>query len=219
MIKIVLVATAVFCTLYREVKLECSPNSMPQEIQSCPRSEKETKEAAKKLKCEEKCGKMEYHCLPYTSMDAYVELCAQQEFIIGKRCAEYNKVGGVVQANRYNPLADCSKHPNPCPAVYYSADLYKYHQCFNQSSKNNSFVETVYLNNTSMNSTESGSESSNDVMITVISISVSVFCIGVILIVIWKTCFCRRGHPQTEKMDAAQEEILMSRIPTLIIES
>ncbi|XP_062587833.1 uncharacterized protein LOC134249504 [Saccostrea cucullata] len=183
---VITVFTAVLCMLYREVKLECSPSiDLPQEIQGCPTSEKELQEAAKRLKCKDKCGEMEYHCLPDTNMEDFVEFCAERVNIIGKRCAEYNKEGMVIQANRYNPLADCDTYTNPCPHVYFSSDMYKYPQCYNRSSKFNSVeeVDKYGMNTTLTNSTMNRQQSFmvKDILIFILSAGM-VWCICAIIL-------------------------------------
>ncbi|XP_078333623.1 uncharacterized protein LOC111099646 [Crassostrea virginica] len=52
-----------------------------------------------------------------------VEVCAPTRLIVGKKCAEYNYLGVVVQRN---DKVNCSK----CPNVYNSSQSYRYPECY-----------------------------------------------------------------------------------------
>ncbi|XP_062587038.1 uncharacterized protein LOC134248652 [Saccostrea cucullata] len=64
-----------------------------------------------------------YHCLPNEFLNATYEVCMPATYILGKRCAEYNVHGRVIQSSLEN-------HCETCPVRYISTDIYKYQSCY-----------------------------------------------------------------------------------------
>lgn len=113
-------------------------------VERCPEDLKSWENAAKNMNCESirhNCSLtllskgqhfFQYHCVINTFINATLEVCAPNRFILGY-CTEYNLMGRVIQEN-YN--ADCTKHYPPCPAFYDSAEAYKYQTCYDLVRKN-----------------------------------------------------------------------------------
>lgn len=69
----------------------------------------------------------QYHCVINVWRNATLEVCALNRTILG-HCAEFNKMGAVVQDNYHT---DCTRLEPPCPTSYNSAEAYKYQTCYN----------------------------------------------------------------------------------------
>jgi hypothetical protein len=63
--------------------LGCSNNETYQNVQTCPMSKQEMREAEMRLNCKGACEEYMYHCLPNTQMEDFFEGCSKSEYIIG----------------------------------------------------------------------------------------------------------------------------------------
>lgn len=100
-----------------------------QESYSCPRNKIEWEEKAKEKKCEtlnQTCtepNSFVYHCLVNAWSNGTIEVCAPEQHIFGRVCAEFNKGGALVQEHY---LSECTS----CPLFYLSTESYKYQECY-----------------------------------------------------------------------------------------
>lgn len=106
-------------------------------VERCPVDLKSWERAAKDMDCESidhNCShnlskgdhRFQYHCVINNWINATLEVCALNRTIFDY-CTEYNVMGRVMQENY---KADCTKHDPPCPAIYNSAEAYKYQTCY-----------------------------------------------------------------------------------------
>eukprot|EP00105_Crassostrea_gigas_P012011 XP_011427874.2 PREDICTED: uncharacterized protein LOC105328618 [Crassostrea gigas] len=130
----------------------CEESAMTVRIVTrCPSDLSSWKNAAKSMKCESidnNClhtirskgdHRFQYHCVINAWMNATLEVCALNRTIFGY-CTEYNVMGRVIQEN-YN--ADCTSHDPPCPAIYNSAEAYKYQTCYDLVRENRQKTENM----------------------------------------------------------------------------
>ncbi|XP_078333618.1 uncharacterized protein LOC144625639 [Crassostrea virginica] len=95
-------------------------------VQGCPQTQQVWTEAAVRKNCggiTNSCSSFVYHCVMNTWRNETVEVCAQTRLIVGKKCAEYNYLGILVQRNE---KVNCRK----CPNVYNSSQSYHYLECY-----------------------------------------------------------------------------------------
>lgn len=96
-----------------------------------------------KQNCSSKLHHFQYHCVINEDRTNLVEVCALNRTIFGF-CSEYNTMGKVIQEH-YSE--NCTKHDQPCPIFYNSAESYKYQECYQlrKESKRNSETQHILL--------------------------------------------------------------------------
>ncbi|XP_062587069.1 uncharacterized protein LOC134248684 isoform X2 [Saccostrea cucullata] len=105
-----------------------------QAVLSCPKNEKEFKEAALKKNCTAFSGQcrdpenLVYHCVIGPNHKGVFEVCAYWKIIHWGYCAEYSKSGNLIQQSE-DTNCSLQKH-NPCPMSYNSTEAYKYQSCY-----------------------------------------------------------------------------------------
>lgn len=67
-----------------------------------------------------------YHCVLNADGTKLLEVCAPFKNIHGKKCAEFDYDGSLIQENSKS----CSNDPVPCPAAYKSTESFKYQACY-----------------------------------------------------------------------------------------
>ncbi|XP_062608354.1 uncharacterized protein LOC134270181 [Saccostrea cucullata] len=106
-----------------------SRNTASFNITRCPQDRKELENRSKLFKCEEQkqnctTAKLyKYHCVLNSKGDGYIELCAPEVVIIGRRCTEYTTGGQFLQEHLENICT-------ACPFKYKSSESYKYNECY-----------------------------------------------------------------------------------------
>lgn len=104
-------------------------------VAACPKGITEWIKAKRRKMCHsisQNCTtaeKFEYHCLPNTLLDLFVEVCAPTKVIIGQHCPSYNMDLNVIETNFNQP---CKDHLTPCLDVYQSNTIYNYPECFKE---------------------------------------------------------------------------------------
>lgn len=124
-------------------------------VDRCPRNDLESNARAVSFNCssvEQSCVESDmflYHCVLNSDGTKLIEVCAPVKAIHGKKCAEYNHGGMIIQEGLFN----CSNHSVPCPAVYKSSEAYQYQECFDilekQHQKNSTEIMYRYIYETS----------------------------------------------------------------------
>lgn len=108
-------------------------------VAACPKGITEWIKAKKRKMCHsisQNCtaaDKFEYHCLPNTLLDLFVEVCAPTKVIIGKHCPSYDMELNIIETNFNQP---CKDHLTPCSDVYQSNTVYNYPECFKEFNNN-----------------------------------------------------------------------------------
>ncbi|XP_061192226.1 uncharacterized protein LOC133200445 [Saccostrea echinata] len=98
-------------------------------ITKCPQNRKEMEDRSKTFKCEERkqncttADLYKYHCVLNSRGDGYIELCAPEVEIIGRRCTEFTTGGKFLQEHLESKCATC-------PFKYMSSESYKYEECY-----------------------------------------------------------------------------------------
>lgn len=98
-------------------------------ITKCPQNRKEMEDRSDTFKCENReqnCttrALYKYHCVLNSKGDGYIELCAPEVEIIGRRCTEFTTGGKFLQEH-------LESRCKTCPFKYLSSDSYKYEECY-----------------------------------------------------------------------------------------
>lgn len=98
-------------------------------ITKCPQNRKEMEDRSKTFKCENRqqncttANLYKYHCVLNSKGDGYIELCAPEVEIIGRRCTEFTTGGKFLQEHFESRCATC-------PFKYNSSESYKYDECY-----------------------------------------------------------------------------------------
>lgn len=71
-----------------------------------------------------------------------------QKYFSGRKCAEYDRKGSIVQENVYN----CSNSIVSCPNVYKSTDAYKYQSCYDGVEQRKEVTTTTESTNSNFES-------------------------------------------------------------------
>ncbi|XP_062567889.1 uncharacterized protein LOC134230126 [Saccostrea cucullata] len=118
-----------------------------------------------------------YHCLPNEFLNATYEVCMPATYILGKRCAEYNVHGRVIQSSLEN-------HCETCPVRYISTDIYKYQSCYDILSSSEEVSTDNKIEN--QNRYMMGITRWNVVfaLLSILAVSVFVIAVGVVFIII-----------------------------------
>lgn len=118
-----------------------------------------------------------YHCVLNTYGTELIEMCAVYKFIYGRKCAEFDRKGSIVQENVYN----CSNSMVPCPNVYKSTDAFKYQSCYDRVVQRKEIAKTT-------ESTNFKSESPDKTNI-IISYVLSVIIVALVISVVALTVY------------------------------
>lgn len=119
------------------IRGEGCPQSVPTRtfVAACPKGITEWIKAKTRKMCHsisQNCTaaeKFEYHCLPNTLLDLFVEVCAPTKLIIGEHCPSYDMERNIIVTNFNQP---CKDHSTPCSNVYQSSTVYNYPECFKE---------------------------------------------------------------------------------------
>lgn len=101
---------------------------------SCPVNKSEWDARAQAMHCEmysQNCtdkSSFVYHCLINPWSNGTIEVCAPRVKILGKKCAEFNIGGKLVQSHYQKPC-------QLCPYRYNSSESYKYQECYKLAKK------------------------------------------------------------------------------------
>ncbi|XP_078334690.1 uncharacterized protein LOC111099579 isoform X1 [Crassostrea virginica] len=113
-------------------------------VSSCPVTEQEYNEAARrkhcssmKSTCTNQVEQLEYHCLPNAWGDKLYEMCSTDKVIIGNSCAEYNERGQRIQPN-YERKCNGVNFGVKCPFKYFANKSYLYPGCLTLSHETTS---------------------------------------------------------------------------------
>nr|XP_022289388.1 uncharacterized protein LOC111101248 isoform X2 [Crassostrea virginica] len=112
-----------------------------EKVSSCPVTEQEYNEAARRKKCSStkstctnQMVQLEYHCLPNAWGNKFFEMCATSEEIIGNSCAEYNELGERIQSN-FERKCNGADFDVKCPFKYFANKIYLYPACLTISEE------------------------------------------------------------------------------------
>lgn len=120
-------------------------------ITKCPQNRKEVEDRSETFKCKNRkqnCttrNLYKYHCVLNSKGDGYIELCAPEVEIIGRRCTEFTTGGKFLQEHLESRCATC-------PFKYNSSESYKYEECYQlEFSRNLSSIRTEKTTESSTN--------------------------------------------------------------------
>ncbi|XP_061166555.1 uncharacterized protein LOC133175468 [Saccostrea echinata] len=134
-----------------------------------------------------------YHCLPNEFLNATYEVCMPATYILGKRCAEYNAHGRVIQSNLANRC-------ETCPVRYISTDIYKYQLCYDLVKSSSKEISTKKIENQSINMIDDNRWNMILALLAVLAVFVFVIAIGVLLIIIRLRLFSSRKTTSGERL-------------------
>lgn len=147
-------------------------------VDRCPRNSLEWDDRAALFNCssiKQSCVSKDmflYHCVLDTYGTELIEICAVYKFIYGRKCAEFDRKGSIVQENVYN----CSNSRVSCPNVYKSTDAYKYQSCYDGVEQRKEIPKTT-------ESTNSNFESPDERKITILPFLIVIIVVLVIIVV------------------------------------
>ncbi|XP_062611685.1 uncharacterized protein LOC134273505 [Saccostrea cucullata] len=210
-------------------------------ITKCPQNRKEMEERAKTFKCESRqqnCttrAQYKYHCVLNSKGDGYIELCAPEVEIIGRRCTEFTTGGKFLQEHLESKCATC-------PFKYNSSESYKYDECYKlefprnlpstikektiETSTNTQVVIVTKNDGRSLNDAVEDTEDnfnvrSDDEETNTFTLIVAVGCVitfvSIVIFLVVGILFLRRkmchpmyGHKKNGRSDVGEQE----RLPT-----
>lgn len=147
-------------------------------VDRCPRNSLEWDDRAALFNCssiKQSCVSKDmflYHCVLDTYGTELIEICAVYKFIYGRKCAEFDRKGSIVQENVYN----CNNSRVSCPDVYKSTDAYKYQTCYDGVEQRKEIPKTT-------ESTNSNFESPDERKITILPFLIVIIVVLVIIVV------------------------------------
>lgn len=154
-------------------------------VDRCPRNSLEWDERAALFNCssiKQSCVSTDmflYHCVLDTFGTELIEMCAVYKFIYGRKCAEFDRKGSIVQENVYN----CSNSRVSCPNVYKSTDAYKYQSCYDGVEQRKEITKTTESTNSNCRS-----ESPDETNIIILPVLI-VIIVALVLIVVAQFVF------------------------------
>lgn len=101
-------------------------------VKQCPKNANEWDKRAALKNCasfKQNCvptDQFMYHCVLNADGTVLLEVCAPFKNIHGKKCAEFDNQGSLIQENSKT----CSNDVVPCPAAYKSTDSFEYQSCY-----------------------------------------------------------------------------------------
>lgn len=138
----------IIVTLAKSRERSCPWSDQVEQVDSCPQTAVEWKEAAARKSCKnilQNCSSLEYHCVINAWKNETIEVCAPKVLIVGKVCAEFNFGGNRIQRNHN---ATCKK----CPKAYHSSNAFMYKECYEYVERSKGFdtshsnTESPYVN-------------------------------------------------------------------------
>ncbi|XP_062567888.1 uncharacterized protein LOC134230125 isoform X2 [Saccostrea cucullata] len=133
-----------------------------------------------------------YHCLPNEFLNATFEVCMPATYILGRRCAEYNVHGRVIQPSLEN-------HCETCPVRYISTDIYKYPSCYDIVSSPKE-VSTDKIDNQNRYIRDDDRWSIVFALLAVSTFFVFVIAVGVVFIIIRLKLFSSHKNVSGESL-------------------
>lgn len=173
---------------YKQVHaMHCSTSLYTMNIvERCPRNSLEWDARAALFNCssiKQSCVPTDmflYHCVLNTYGTELIEICAVFKYIYGRKCAEFDRKGSIIQENVYN----CSDSSVSCPYIYKSTNAYKYQSCYDGVGKRKKITKTAESTNFSCRS-ESPDETNIIILPVLIVIIVALVLVVVAQIVIY----------------------------------
>ncbi|XP_062616149.1 uncharacterized protein LOC134277871 [Saccostrea cucullata] len=134
-----------------------------------------------------------YHCLPNEFLNATYVVCMPATYILGKRCAEYNVHGRVIQSSLEN-------HCETCPVRYISTDIYKYQSCYDKVTSSSKEVSTDKIDNQNRCMIDNNRWNMVFALLAILAVFVFVIAIGVVFIIIRLKLFSSRKQVSGESL-------------------
>ncbi|XP_056016266.1 uncharacterized protein LOC130053301 [Ostrea edulis] len=166
-------------------------------VDSCPSSEQEARNAAEKMNCEaishnQNCtdpDKFKYHCVIDELEKSLLEVCAPEYYILDY-CAEFNVQGGRIQEHYGTKCSDVTPQ---CPRRYKSAEAYLYPGCYEVVTRSSEFISTEESTSIqhAMDITNGSNDNSNAYVRIWLPVVVACIVIGIGIIVCLRRGICR----------------------------